>query len=379
MRILLIGEYSRLHNSLKEGLIALGHQVTIVGSGDGFKNYPVDIVLRQGFQTGFKKKLRLAILKLSSIDIAALDLRRTFNKHKRNLSGYDVVQLINESSFQTTPKLELEIVQFLKKENKKLFLLSCGTDHISVNHAFSNKLPYTIATPYLEGKIKEKNFYPTLKYLTPSFKKLSEELYKLVDGVIATDLDYHLPLLGNSSYLGLIPNPINVDTLEAQRSLQKDKIIIFHGINRTNYYKKGNDIFEKALAIINKKYPQKIDIVTVESLPYKEYIKKYDSAHILLDQIYSHDQGYNALEAMAKGKVVFTGAGQHFKEYYNLIKTVAINATPKVAAIVNDLESLIENPEKIEHISQNAREFIEQEHHYKIIAQKYVDTWAVTI
>ena len=42
MRILLIGEYSRLHNSLKEGLLHLGHDVTLVGDGDDFKNYPVD-------------------------------------------------------------------------------------------------------------------------------------------------------------------------------------------------------------------------------------------------------------------------------------------------------------------------------------------------
>ena len=42
MKILLLGEYSRLHNSLKEGLIALGHEVTIVGCGDKFKKFPVD-------------------------------------------------------------------------------------------------------------------------------------------------------------------------------------------------------------------------------------------------------------------------------------------------------------------------------------------------
>jgi len=35
MKILLIGEYSRLHNSLKEGLEKNGHNVTLVGSGDG--------------------------------------------------------------------------------------------------------------------------------------------------------------------------------------------------------------------------------------------------------------------------------------------------------------------------------------------------------
>ena len=42
MKILLLGEYSRLHNSLKEGLVALGHEVTIVGCGDKFKKLPVD-------------------------------------------------------------------------------------------------------------------------------------------------------------------------------------------------------------------------------------------------------------------------------------------------------------------------------------------------
>ena len=42
MRILLLGEYSRLHNSLKEGLVQLGHEVIIVGDGDDFKDYPVD-------------------------------------------------------------------------------------------------------------------------------------------------------------------------------------------------------------------------------------------------------------------------------------------------------------------------------------------------
>ena len=43
MKILLIGEYSNLHNSLKQGLIKLGHEVVLIGSGDGFKKYNVDI------------------------------------------------------------------------------------------------------------------------------------------------------------------------------------------------------------------------------------------------------------------------------------------------------------------------------------------------
>lgn len=103
MRILLIGEYSRLHNSLKEGLQALGHEVTLVGSGDAFKNYPVDIPLERGFEKGWPKKCKVGIYKLTGIDISAIALRQKFKKLKPQLQGYDVVQLINESSFLTTP------------------------------------------------------------------------------------------------------------------------------------------------------------------------------------------------------------------------------------------------------------------------------------
>jgi len=375
MRILLVGEYSRLHNSLKEGLIALSHDVTIVGSGDGFKNFPVDITLERGFKSGWKKKLNVFILRLTGIDISEVILRRQFNNLKAQLTGYDIVQLINESSFQTTARLELEIAKFLKQQNKKLFLLSCGTDYISVAHALKDELPYTIATPYKDGKLDRKSFAPALKYLKPSYKELHDCLYELVDGVIATDLDYHIPLIDHRAYLGLIPNPINIDKIKVVKLQKTGPIIIFHGINSANYYKKGNDILEQALVIIKEKYTSRVSIITTENLPYATYIAQYHTAHIILDQIYAHDQGYNALESMAQGKVVFTGAGKYFKEFYKLDHTVAIDATPDVDQIVSSLKTLIENPETINEIGRNARSFIESHHDYKKVAQMYIDTW----
>ena len=43
MKILLIGEYSNVHATLAEGLRALGHEVTVISDGDGWKDYPRDI------------------------------------------------------------------------------------------------------------------------------------------------------------------------------------------------------------------------------------------------------------------------------------------------------------------------------------------------
>jgi glycosyltransferase involved in cell wall biosynthesis len=91
--------------------------------------------------------------------------------------------------------------------------------------------------------------------------------------------------------------------------------------------------------------------------------------------VYAYDQGYNALEAMAKGKVVFTGAEKEFMEHYQLSERVCINALPDVEYLVQELSFLIENPEEISNISKRARSFIEKEHHYVTIAQKYVDVW----
>ena len=152
--------------------------------------------------------------------------------------------------------------------------------------------------------------------------------------------------------------------------------MIFHGINSQNYYKKGNDIFEAALSILSKRHAEKFQVLTVRSLPYKEYIKSFDKAHILLDQVYAYDQGFNALEAMAKGKVVFTGAEQEWLDYYKVEEdTIAINALPDAQNIANKLEWLILNPEKITEISKKARLFIEEHHDYIDCAKMYLRKW----
>src|SRR5690606_2870196 len=155
------------------------------------------------------------------------------------------------------------------------------------------------------------------------------------------------------------------------------KIVIFLGINRNARYKKGIPYFEKALERIRQRYPDKVEVVVVENLPYAEYINAYNRCHILLDQIYAYDQGYNALEAMAKGKVVFTGAEKEFLEHYGLKEDqVAINTLPDVDYLVEKLSQLVENPQKIIEISENAKEFIQREHNYIKIAQKYLNTWS---
>jgi glycosyltransferase involved in cell wall biosynthesis len=378
MKILLIGEYSRLHNSLKEGLQKLGYEVTLLGFNDGFKDYPVDYLLKRRLMNPLAIKLNLLLLKLTNFDLRSYLTYLQFKNSKDNFRDFDVVQLINENSFFCTCTYEKKILEFIFKHNKKVFLLSAGDDYPYVNYNFAHSENPSIVQPYLAGKIEDKNFTNVLKFRTKAFKKLHQYIYENIQGVIATDLDYHVPLQNHQKYLGLLPAPINLDKFPKNELEITDKIVIFHGINRESYFKKGNDFFEKALEIITAKYGDKVEILTVENVPYNQYINLYNKAHIVLDQLYGHDQGSNGLEAMAKGKVVFTNASEVFEKHYNVNEKVAINGLPDVDYLVKELSFLIENPDEIKAIGKRARAFIQKEHEYLNIAKKYLAVWNKT-
>ena len=378
MKILLIGEYSRLHNSLKEGLQKNGHKVTLLGSGDGFKNYPVDIKIDSiFFNLKLFKLFAKLIDRLFKISLNELEMYYKANKIISDLKGYDVVQLINENAFRTLPSLEVLLIKTLMKNNEKLFLLSCGVDQKSVEHSLNSKFKYSILTPYFENPSLKKSFKHILKYNTREYVKLHEFILANANGVISSDIDYHIPYIKEKKYLGLIPNPINLDKIKYKKIKSIDKIKILHGVNSKNYIKKGNVFFDKALKAIENKYDNKVEIITTTDLDYNEYIKSVENCHILLDQVYAYDQGYNALEAMAIGKVVFTGAEKEWLELYNIKEnSVAINALPDHTKIIESLEWLINNPSKIIEISANAREFIEKNHNYISIAEQYEEVWS---
>ena len=151
MRILLLGEYSRLHNSLKEGLVALGHEVVLVGNGDGFKDYPVDFSIEAKWS---KNKLiniiRQIIAKIFKFDFAKLEHGIRFYFLLSKLKGFDIVQLINESPVQTNQRFELFLLKKIVQQNKNIFLLCCGIDYAVVQHMLLKKESYSILNPYLQ-------------------------------------------------------------------------------------------------------------------------------------------------------------------------------------------------------------------------------------
>ncbi len=379
MKILLIGEYSRLHNSLKEGLIANNHEVVLISDGDDFKNYPSDISIKPKFYKTYIGSIVNKLFKfITRKEFYQLEIFFIFWKNLSKMKDFDVVQLINECSIKTFPKLELYLLKKIFKQNKKVFLLCCGQDYKVVNFYLSKTEPYSIMSPYFENKEETKHQYSYFfNYITNNHKAIHEFIYKNMKGVIASDWDYVEPVKNEEKYLGLLPNPINFTKFVFQKPIIDNQIFIFLGINTLNSYPKGIIYFEKALVIIQDKYRESVRIIITKDLPYEVYIQNFNSAHIILDQAFAKDQGMNALEAMAKGKVVFTGANQDFLDYYNLNEDdVCIHAKPDVNYLVEKLSWLIENPNEIIEIGNRARRFIEKEHDYINNSLRYLDLWS---
>ncbi len=379
MKILLVGEFSRLHNSLKEGLTTLGHEVTLIGDGDLFKNYPVDISLKPNFinSNWFLRKFKAGFYKFTKIDLGRTEANLRFLAHRKKLKAFDVVQFIHADALKLSFSFQYKQIQFLHKHNKQLFLLCCGNDYPVVEFLLQDPLPYHILTPYFHDKnVDKKAFHYPLIYASKEYKAYYQKAEKFFTAIIPTDIDYVLAIKSLEKAQPLIPTPINLEKLAYNPQDASGKIHIFLGINASNRLKKGIGFFEEALDVIKKKYPNRVAISVVENIPYQEYVKRYQTCHIFLDMVYAYDQGYNALEAMAQGKVVFTGAEKEFLEHYALQEDeVCINALPDVAYLVKKLSWLIENPEKIMVIGKNARKFVKKEHDYLTIAKKYEEVW----
>ena len=379
MKILLLGEFSRLHNSLKEGLLALGQDVFIVGTGDFFKKYPVDFSIHPKFFSDFwfLRKCNSLFYRIFKIDLQKTEKGIRFYFLLKKLKGFDHIQFINSDAIETHPKFGIFLLEKLFVQNKKATksLLVCGDETPVVDYLLKKELEYSILTPYFEDKSLKSKFDYTLKYVRENYRKQFEFVLKNCNSLIVSDIDYKLPMERMGFTPTFIPNPINSSKIDFSPLEIKDKIVLFLGINRMNYVKKGIRYFEETLNIIKQKYPEKVEIIISEDVAYSDYIKSYDKAHIVLDMVYAFDQGYNALEAMAKGKVVFTGASIEFEKHFNLTEKVALNAVPNSKEMALEIENLILSPAKIIQIGKRARKFIETEHDYISIAKKYLIVW----
>ncbi|MCB5196116.1 hypothetical protein [Deefgea salmonis] len=360
MRVLLVGDYSGVHLNLSKGLAELGHDVMLVSAGDGFKKIPSDYY--------WKVCVSGKISRLLGIHDSEFILR---NKELIDLmSGFDIVQIVNPVIVDECSISNNSILfDILRRKNSKVFLYSCGDD--------LNWVSACLSTASYQSMFQDSRLYLSreivhpIKYLAnPAIRRLSKKIYSEVDAIIPGSFDYDW-CLGLGVEHEIIPFPVDFSPFEFKPLESKEVYQIMHGVQPGKSLRKGDEFFEKAVRMIKG-----FSYERVCGVPYVEYLKKINNCDVFFDQVYSRDQGMNALYAMACGKVVFSGFSEYFYKGYGLIDPVGINALPSHLDIVDKLRRISDGEIDVEKISQNARKFVVHQHDKTKVAHSFIKRWS---
>ena len=362
MKILFIGEYSNLPATLAEGLKALGHEAVVISDGTKWRNYRRDINLhRNGISrwSGIKYMASIAAL-----------LPR--------MRGYDVVQLINPDFVWLKAERQRLLFDYLKRHNKKIFIGAFGYDWYWVD-AGLNKRQFEYGDFYIGNRLRTDE--PKVKQFIAEWINTPKGDYcryvmEQCDGIPACLYEYQVCY---SSYFPqktrFIPLPIICEhTVPVHEHRPSTPIRFFIGIDTSRSQFKGTDVMYEALLEAKQKYPSQCEIVKAECLPFDEYQQMMDSCDCILDQLYSYTPAMNALHAMDKG-LVCIGGGE--PENYEIIGEKEfrpiINVKPSKESVFQAIENIILHPEQLPELKRQSIEYVKRHHHYKKVAQAYVD------
>ena len=362
MKILLLGEYSNVHNTLAKGLRQLGHEVTVASDGDGWKDFPRDIDLsRNSGSISFLWRLFKALPKMR---------------------GYDIVQLINPVFFELKAGRIMPFYRYLRRHNKKIVMGAFGMDYYwaSVN---TDIRPLRYSDFNFGDKprtdIEAQRFRD--EWIGTPKQALNEQIALDCDGISAGLYEYWATYSQVQTIcpdgrpirdkMRFIPYPIVMPEIY-RTSFYGGPVKMFIGISRNRSAYKGTDIMLKAAERLKNKYPDKLDLRVVEGVPFDEYCRILDGSDVILDQLYSYTPSMNALLAMSKG-IIVVGGGE--PENYDILNETElrpiINVQPNEQSVYDELEQLILHPERISELKRQSVEYVKRHHDYIKVAQQY--------
>ena len=356
MRILLLGEYSNVHWTLAEGLRELGHTVTVASNGDFWKDYPrdVDLARRPGKMGGLSLMARVL-------------------KQLPRWRNYDVVQLINPMFLELKAERIQPIYRYLRRYNRALVLGAMGMDWYWVHECtYSKPLRYSDFNMGNELRTDEAALREQRDWIGTAKERLNRLIADDCDAIVTTLYEYDVcyrPHFPEKTHF--IPFPVRPVSLMAPMS-PMGTIKLFIGISRGRSVYKGTDIMLRAAQDVCQRYPERLQLVKAEGLPFNEYQHAMDGCDVLLDQLYSYTPAMNALLAMSKG-IVCVGGGE--PENYEIIGETQlrpiINVEPNYDSVCQQLEQLALHPERLPELKRQSIAYVQRHHDYLKVARQY--------
>lgn len=387
MKILLIGEASFLHNTLKKGLVERGHRVTTMSDGNGWHDAPRDIDLRRDGRWG----------KLGGLWVVWQLLR-----HLPQLCGNDVVQIHNYQFVPLMYRWNTLLLRFLKLTNRCV-VKGCFGDDPQIFRRQAQGVP-AYSDTYWSGQLQNTDQHrdriaEVVEHgAEASWRKTTAMADALVPCLYEYWLDYNEPPY--AAKLHYIPLPMECkkmvrwcdgemvkcggnDTPSHPNDSQlptnlttspSHHLTILIGLQPKRDFMKGAMKIAMFVEEVARRHPGKVQIKYVEGVPYDEYMRLLAEADVLVDQLYSYTPSMNSLAAMARGTVVIGGGEEEYYEFIgeDTLRPI-INVRPDVPDEENiaTIERALFTDGMLERMAQESIQFVHKYHDYRLVAKQY--------
>ena len=389
MKILLIGEASFLHNTLKKGLLERGHRVLTMSDGNGWHDAPRDIDLRRDGRWG----------KLGGLRVVWQLLR-----HLPQLCGNDVVQIHNYQFVPLMYRWNTLLLRFLKLTNRRV-VKGCFGDDPQIFRRQAQGVP-AYSDTYWSGQLQNAELHrdriaEVVEHgAEASWRKTTHMADALVACLYEYWLDYNEPPY--AAKLHYIPLPMECEEMvrwcdgEMVKCLGNDTpspshpndsqlptnlttspphpLTILIGLQPKRDFMKGAMKIAAFVEEVARRHPGKVQIKYVEGVPYDEYMHLLAEADVLVDQLYSYTPSMNSLAAMARGTVVIGGGEEEYYEFIgeDTLRPI-INVRPDVPDEENiaAIERALFTDGMLERMAQESIQFVHKYHDYRHVAEQY--------
>ena len=389
MKILLIGEASFLHNTLKKGLVERGHRVTTMSDGNGWHDAPRDIDLRRDGRWG----------KLGGLRVVWQLLR-----HLPQLCGNDVVQIHNYQFVPLMYRWNTLLLRFLKLTNRRV-VKGCFGDDPQIFRRQAKGVP-AYSDTYWSGQLQNAELHrdriaEVVEHgAEASWRKTTHMADALVACLYEYWLDYNEPPY--AAKLHYIPLPMECEEMvrwcdgEMVKCVGNDApspshsndsqlptnlttspphpLTILIGLQPKRDFMKGAMKIAAFVEEVARRHPGKVQIKYVEGVPYHEYMHLLAEADVLVDQLYSYTPSMNSLAAMARGTVVIGGGEEEYYEFIgeDTLRPI-INVRPDVPDEENiaAIERALFTDGTLERMAQESIQFVHKYHDYRHVAEQY--------
>ena len=364
MKILLLGEASFVHSTLRKGFGELGHNVTLVSGGciwDGPRDIDVSRDMRWGKLGGFKVIWQI----LSNIKL---------------FIGNDIVQMNDFHSIPLKLGWNKLIFMFLKRFNKKVLRGCWGDDCVVFDAQAKGILAYSDTHIGAQSINVEENKWRIKEQYLPEFVSCCRYVNKHADAFAACLYEYYVYYNKDEyrSRLHYMPLPIEIPIIKVKNVKGEQwPIKILVGIQKRRDYIKGAGIIASLVEKIAVEYPDKVEVRKVYDVPYNDYCKMLAESDVLVDQLYSYTPSMNSLAAMARGTVVIGGGEE---EYYDFIGEKElrpiINVRPHQDEYnMNVLRNALLTPGRISQLSRESVAFVRKHHDYMKVSKHYIEMY----